>query len=128
MKVIKRLPTAEKPIGSAYDAPFRKVSVSDTNGKAVAIVDVDKDQIVKTLEFKCETGMPQYDPSPEGLCQPAEHERGCRKSIQQRFNSRAVPGRRLRAQPWYGNGLGPPSCLSPVRRQPNAHGICFRWP
>jgi len=27
----------------------------------VAIVDVDKDEIVKTLEFKSETGMPQYD-------------------------------------------------------------------
>lgn len=35
--------------------------VSDTLGKAVAIVDVEKDEIVKTLEFKSETGMPQYD-------------------------------------------------------------------
>jgi hypothetical protein len=36
MSVVKRLPTAEKPNGSAYAAPFRKVYVSDTNGKAVA--------------------------------------------------------------------------------------------
>ena len=35
--------------------------MSDTNGKAVAIVDVDADSIVKTLQFKSETGMPQYD-------------------------------------------------------------------
>ena len=61
MRLIKRLPTAEKPNGSVYAAPFRKVYVSNTNGKAVAIVDVEKDQIVKTLEFKSETGMPQYD-------------------------------------------------------------------
>ena len=61
MRLIKRLPTAEKPNGSVYAAPFRKVYVSNTNGKAVAIVDVEKDRIVKTLEFKSETGMPQYD-------------------------------------------------------------------
>ena len=35
--------------------------VSDTLARAVAIVDVDRDVIVKTLEFKGETGMPQYD-------------------------------------------------------------------
>lgn len=35
--------------------------ISDTLGKAVTIVDVQKDEIVKTLEFKSETGMPQYD-------------------------------------------------------------------
>ena len=50
MRLIKRLPTAEKPNGSVYAAPFRKVYVSNTNGKAVAIVDVEKDQIVKTLD------------------------------------------------------------------------------
>jgi len=61
MSVIKRLATAAKPNGSTYAAPFRKMYVSDTLGKAVAIVDVDKDEIVKTLEFKSETGMPQYD-------------------------------------------------------------------
>lgn len=61
MGVIKRLPTAAKPNGSTYAAPFHKVYVSDTLGKAVAIVDVEKDEIVKTLEFKSETGMPQYD-------------------------------------------------------------------
>ena len=57
MSVIKRLATAAKPNGSAYAALFHKVYVSDTLGKVVAIVDVD----VKTLEFKSETGMPQYD-------------------------------------------------------------------
>jgi DNA-binding beta-propeller fold protein YncE len=61
MSVIKRLPTAEKPNGSVYAAPFRKVYVSDTDGLALAIVDVDKDVIIKTLHFNSETGMPQYD-------------------------------------------------------------------
>jgi hypothetical protein len=61
MSIIKRLPTGEKPNGSVYATPFRKVYVSDTNGKAVAVVDVDKDEIVKTLKFDSETGMPQYD-------------------------------------------------------------------
>ena len=31
-------------------------------GKAEAIVDVQKDEIVGTLHFDSETGMPQYDP------------------------------------------------------------------
>src|SRR5205823_14506319 len=45
---------------SLHDAlpisPFHKVYVSDTLGKAVAVVDVDKDEIVKTIEFPSETG------------------------------------------------------------------------
>jgi DNA-binding beta-propeller fold protein YncE len=35
--------------------------VADTLGKAVAVINVDKDEIVKTLTFNSETGMPQYD-------------------------------------------------------------------
>ena len=60
MRVTKRLPTA-KPNGSAYAAPFRKVYVSNTLGNAVAVVDVDKDEIIKTLKIASATGMPQYD-------------------------------------------------------------------
>jgi hypothetical protein len=51
MQVIKRLPTAEKPNGSVYAVGFRKVYVSNTLGRAVAVVDVDKDEIVTTLRF-----------------------------------------------------------------------------
>jgi len=51
----------EKPNGSVYATGFGKVYVSDTDGKAVAIVDVAKDEIVKTLTFDSATGMPQYD-------------------------------------------------------------------
>ena len=61
MKVVKRLETAAKPNGSTYAAPFHKVYVVNTLGKAVAVVDVQKDEITKTLAFKSETGMPQYD-------------------------------------------------------------------
>src|SRR5215471_6306084 len=61
MTVVKRLPTSEKPNGSVYATGFGKVYVSDTDGKAVAIVDVAKDEIVKTLTFDSATGMPQYD-------------------------------------------------------------------
>jgi len=32
-------------------------------GKAVAVVDVTKEEIAKTIEFASETGMPQYDSS-----------------------------------------------------------------
>lgn len=63
MAVVKRLATAAKPDGSTYAAPFHKVYVSNTLGKAVAVVDVDKDEIVKTIVFPSETGMPQYDSS-----------------------------------------------------------------
>jgi DNA-binding beta-propeller fold protein YncE len=58
---MKRLPTAEKPNGSAYAAEFGKVYVSNTNGKAVTVMKVGTDQIVKTLQFNSETGMPQSD-------------------------------------------------------------------
>ena len=62
MKVVKKLPTASKPDGSAYVAPFHKLYVSDERGKAEAIVDTRSNIIVKTLHFDSETGMPQYDP------------------------------------------------------------------
>src|SRR5439155_13852234 len=62
MKVVKKLKTEAKPDGSAYAAPFHKLYVSDERGKAEAVVDVTKDEIVKTLHFESETGMPQYDP------------------------------------------------------------------
>lgn len=52
MTVIKRLPTAEKPNGSVYAPPFRKVYVSDTDGKALAVVDVDKDAIVEDVQVQ----------------------------------------------------------------------------
>src|SRR2546429_6993201 len=38
MAVVKRLATAAKPNGSTYAAPFHKVYVSNTLGKAVAVV------------------------------------------------------------------------------------------
>src|SRR5438046_9338095 len=62
MKVVKKLKTEAKPDGSTYAAPFHKLYVSDERGKAEAIVDVTKDEIIKTLHFDSETGMPQYDP------------------------------------------------------------------
>jgi DNA-binding beta-propeller fold protein YncE len=61
MTVIKRLATEAKPNGSAYAPPFRKVDVSNTLGKAVSVVDVRRDEVVKTLMFGNETAMPQYD-------------------------------------------------------------------
>ena len=48
MKVIKKLKTESKPDGSTYAAPFHKLYVSDERGKAEAIVDVQKDEIVGT--------------------------------------------------------------------------------
>ena len=62
MKVVKRLPTLDKPDGSAYAAPFHQLFVSDERGRAEAIVDTHRDQIIKTLHFNSETGMPRYDP------------------------------------------------------------------
>ena len=56
-----RLATAAKPNGSTYAVPFREVYVVNTNGKAVTVVNVATDQIVATLHFDSETGMPQYD-------------------------------------------------------------------
>lgn len=62
MMVRKRLVTEAKPNGSVYATPFHKVYVSNTLGKAVTVVDTDKDEVIKTLRFDSEMGMPQYDP------------------------------------------------------------------
>src|SRR5437016_8184648 len=62
MKVVKKLKTEAKPDGSAYATPFHKLCVSDERGRAEAVVDVQKDEIIHTLHFDSETGMPQYDP------------------------------------------------------------------
>src|SRR5215831_21320169 len=51
MKVVKKLKTESKPDGSTYAAPYYKLYVSDERGKAEAIVDVTKDEIIKTLHF-----------------------------------------------------------------------------
>src|SRR5258708_40037516 len=61
MYVVKRLPAESKPNGIAYAEPFRKVYVVNTLGKAVSVVDVDKDEIVKVVRFESETGTPGYD-------------------------------------------------------------------
>jgi DNA-binding beta-propeller fold protein YncE len=55
MKVVKKLK-------STYAHPFHKLYVSDERGKSEVVVDVQKDEIVRTLRFDSETGMPQYDP------------------------------------------------------------------
>jgi DNA-binding beta-propeller fold protein YncE len=60
-RVVKRLPTASKPNGVTYATPFKKAYVVNTLGKAVSVIDVDKDQIVKKIGFNSETGTPQYD-------------------------------------------------------------------
>jgi DNA-binding beta-propeller fold protein YncE len=62
MKIIKRLPTGQKPNGGAFAEPFGKVYISDTLGKQLSVIDVRTDSIVKTLRFSSETGMVQYDP------------------------------------------------------------------
>jgi len=61
MAVRKGLVTEAKVNGSAYTAPFHKVYVSNTPGKAVTVVDTDKDEAVQTIRFDSETGMPRYD-------------------------------------------------------------------
>jgi DNA-binding beta-propeller fold protein YncE len=61
MKVTKKLPLENKPDGIAYAAPFHKMYVSDERAKAEVVIDVTRDEIVKTLKFESETGMPQYD-------------------------------------------------------------------
>src|SRR5439155_1493795 len=52
MKVVKKLKTEAKPDGSAYATPFHKLYVSDERGRAEAVVDVQKDEIIHTLHIK----------------------------------------------------------------------------
>jgi hypothetical protein len=53
-----------------YAAPFTSSTFRRAR-KAEAVVDVRKDEIVKTLHFDSEAGMPQYDPVAQGLRQLA---------------------------------------------------------
>jgi DNA-binding beta-propeller fold protein YncE len=62
MKVIKKLPVENKPDGIAYAPPFHKMYISDERAKAEVVIDVVRDEIVKTIKFESETGMPQFDP------------------------------------------------------------------
>ena len=77
MKVIQKLRTEKKPDGNAYAAPFHKLYVSDERGKAEAIVDVTKDEIIKAMRFDSETGMPQYDPVAQSIRKPARAKHLC---------------------------------------------------
>lgn len=61
MKLVKKLPVENKPDGIAYAAPFHKMYVSDERARTEVVVDVLRDEIVKTIRFESETGMPQYD-------------------------------------------------------------------
>lgn len=62
MRILRKLPVESKPDGIAYAAPFHKMYVSDERAKAEVVVDVRRDEIVKTIKFDSETGMPQFDP------------------------------------------------------------------
>jgi len=62
LRILTKLPVENKPDGITYAAPFHKMYVSDERAKAVVVVDVTHDQVVKTIRFKSETGVPQYDP------------------------------------------------------------------
>jgi DNA-binding beta-propeller fold protein YncE len=62
MAVIKKIPSGNKPDGSAYAEPFHKLYVSDERGRDETVIDVTTDSVLKTLRFDSETGMPQYDP------------------------------------------------------------------
>ena len=62
MKVIKRLPVENKPDGIAYAAPYHKMYISDERARAEVVIDVTRDEIVKTIKFESETRMPQFDP------------------------------------------------------------------
>jgi YVTN family beta-propeller protein len=61
MKVVKKIPTEDKPDGIAYAAPFHKAYVSDERAKALAVIDTREDRAITTLRFDSETGVPQYD-------------------------------------------------------------------
>ncbi|HEV2617887.1 MAG TPA: YncE family protein [Candidatus Acidoferrales bacterium] len=61
MRITKRLATGEKPNGGTYAEPFAKAYISDTLGKEIVVIDVHTDAIIKTLHFRSETGMAQYD-------------------------------------------------------------------
>jgi DNA-binding beta-propeller fold protein YncE len=62
MRILTKLPVENKPDGITYAAPFHKMYVSDERAKAEVVIDVTHDQIVKTIRFQSETGVPQYDP------------------------------------------------------------------
>jgi YVTN family beta-propeller protein len=58
MRVIRKIPTERKPDGSTYAAIAHKLYVSDERANAVAVINVRTDEIVTTLQFDSETGVP----------------------------------------------------------------------
>ncbi len=93
MSVVKRLPTESKPNGMAYATPFRKVYVVNTLGRAVSIIDVDKDEIVKVLRFNSETGTPGYDAVAKKIyVHPEINQRGGRNRPFDRSHDRSISG------------------------------------
>src|SRR5215470_8136314 len=56
IKIIAKLPTKEKPDSIDYAQPFRKVYVSDERGRAVTVIEVNANQVIKTVDFISETG------------------------------------------------------------------------
>lgn len=62
MRILTKLAVENKPDGITYAAPFHKMYVSDERAKAEVVIDVTRDQVVKTVRFQSETGVPQYDP------------------------------------------------------------------
>jgi YVTN family beta-propeller protein len=63
MEVVKRIPVGDKPDGSVFAAAFGKLYVSNERGKTLSAINVERDEVVNTLHFDSETGMPQFDPS-----------------------------------------------------------------
>lgn len=51
MKVVKKLRTEAQPDGSAYATSFHRLCVSREQGKAEAVLDVQKNEIFRTLRF-----------------------------------------------------------------------------
>jgi DNA-binding beta-propeller fold protein YncE len=58
---LEKSPTDAKPDGSTYAPPFHKLYVSDERARAEAVIDVRSDNVIVTLHFDSETGMPLYD-------------------------------------------------------------------
>ena len=129
MSVIKRLPTESKPNGIAYAEPFRKIYVVNTLGKAVSVVDVNKDEIVKVLRFNSETGTPGYDAVAKKVYVTLRSTNEVAE-IDPFYRSRYRPvsSRRLHLQSRHGRGCRAPSSVPPLRGNAKPHRIRSRWP
>jgi len=72
LKEVARLPGGVFPDGIAYDAPDRRIFVSDELGSAVTVIDARSNRLLMRIKMAGEVGNVQYDPKTARVYAPLQ--------------------------------------------------------